>query len=92
MVGRVYYPRGVRAPILVLMVLLAGCSGSKESPECIVCLDEAPWWRRCAEVEVATGGQPVCDEGGEGALCESISRCCQLAGLEGQAETACRSR
>ena len=58
-------------------VFLVACNcdsstlGSDGEPQCVVCTHSEPYWRACTNVTVASGGQPVCDEGSGVVLCVS---------------------
>lgn len=55
--------------VYVTALIVAGCTQDEaggEAPDehpCIICQPGEPGWRACEAVRVASGGQPVCDEG-----------------------------
>lgn len=80
--ARMRYAHPMRLACLLLLLALApACSGgADEGPTCVLCTEAPPYWRACHDTEIAAGGQLVCNERGEGALCESEARCRELAG------------
>ncbi|MCB9549292.1 MAG: hypothetical protein H6706_26105 [Myxococcales bacterium] len=67
----------------LVVVLLVGCgsgggeagAGGGAGPPCVWCADAPPHVRPCRATMIASGGQLVCVDDGEGRLCEPAARC-----------------